>query len=311
MSNNSPAAKSVTYRVGFSIPPQTNLGSVVVEACSNSPLIDLPCTAPDGFDWSNSNLIEQEGLVNFSISPVSTSNRLVFSLDSQITVNENINQQFILNGVDNPNQSGSLYFRISTHETLDSSGNPSNWGGVATQINESMTVSTEVPPMLYFCIGISIDGFDCTSATGSYIDFGELRTDRATLASSQFVVGTNADFGYTVSTYGTTMTSGNNIIPSLSVPSFSATGEPQFGINLRFNSQLNFGQDLVGSGEAQIAPDYNLPNRFKFEDGDLIASSQDVSLENKFTTTYLVNVGSDQPPGVYSTSILYTALASF
>ena len=311
MSNNSPSSRNVTYQIGFSFSNNQTLGSVVVESCSNSPLIDINCEAPDGFSWTESFIYDQSGVEGFSISSTTSSNRLVLALSNSTAINQGVNQQFTLNGIINPSSPGSLYFRILTYESLDGTGPITNSGGVAAQINDYLVISTEVPPMLYFCIGISISGFDCASTTGSYIDFGELSSSSPSVSSSQFVVGTNADFGYAVNVYGNTMTSGNNVINNLNSPTNSIAGQPQFGMNLRYNSNLNFGQDLSGSGLAEVAPDYNIPNRFKFNSGDLIASSNDVSLQNKFTSTYLVNIPPDQKPGVYATSILYTALASF
>lgn len=311
MSNNSPSSKNVTYQIGFTFSNDQTLGSVVIEACSNSPLIDINCEAPDGFSWIDSFIYSQSGVNGFSISNTTSSNQLVLALDSQEAINQGLNQQFTLNGITNPSNPGSLYFRILTYESIAGSGPITNSGGVATQINDYMAISTEVPPMLYFCIGITISGFDCASTAGSYIDFGELSPSSPSVSSSQFVVGTNADFGYAVNVYGNTMTSGNNVINNLNSPANSIAGQSQFGMNLRYNSSLDFGQELSGSGLAEVAPDYNIPDRFKFNSGDLIAFSNDVSLQNKFTTTYLVNIPSDQKPGVYATSILYTALASF
>ena len=190
MSNNSPSSRNVTYQIGFSFSNNQTLGSVVVESCSNSPLIDINCEAPDGFSWTESFIYDQSGVEGFSISNTTSGNRLVLALSNPVAINQGVNQQFTLNGIINPSSPGSLYFRILTYESLDGTGPITNSGGVAAQINDYLVISTEVPPMLYFCIGISISGFDCASTTGSYIDFGELSSSSPSVSSSQFVVVT-------------------------------------------------------------------------------------------------------------------------
>jgi hypothetical protein len=107
------------------------------------------------------------------------------------------------------------------------------------------------------------------------------------------------------------MTSGNNIIQNLTLPTASFPGTPQFGMNLRANLLPAIGQDPVGLGTGVPAPDYNIPNRFIYNSGDMIASSPLTTNYNRMTVSYLVNITADQPPGVYATTITYLATVQF
>jgi hypothetical protein len=107
------------------------------------------------------------------------------------------------------------------------------------------------------------------------------------------------------------MTSGNNIIPSLPLPTASLPGTGQFGINLRANLIPTVGQDPVGLGTGSPSANYDIPNRYTFNDGDNISSSALTSDYNRMTVSYLVNVPKGQAPGIYSTTMTYVATVQF
>lgn len=125
------------------------------------------------------------------------------------------------------------------------------------------------------------------------------------------IAATNADFGLAIAAYGTTMTSGNNIIPALTTPTVSAPGNAQFGLNLRNNSDPDIGEDPSGGGVAMPTAAYNIPNRYVFNSGDIVATSPAVTDTRKFTSSYIVNVSSSQPPGVYTATLTYICTATF
>jgi hypothetical protein len=140
---------------------------------------------------------------------------------------------------------------------------------------------------------------------------GILSSNSANKGQSQYAVATNDPTGYNVFATGTTMTSGNNLIPSLTLPTASLPGTGQFGINLRANLIPVVGQDPVGFGTGLPSANYNIPNRYLFNDGDNISSSSLPSDYNRMTVSYLVNVPKAQPPGIYSTTLTYVATVHF
>jgi hypothetical protein len=176
---------------------------------------------------------------------------------------------------------------------------------------KQLTISTKIPPFLLLCTGLSINSFDCNTATGDYIDLGELSTTQTRFGSSQMVLATNAGGGYNLFLDGSTMTSGNNTISALTNNDVSRPGTSQFGINLRKNTDPSTGQDVQGPGAGVVTTNYNTPNRYRFVSGEQIATSPTSSDYRKFTVSYIVNVPHGQSPGIYVTSVNYDCLANF
>jgi hypothetical protein len=107
------------------------------------------------------------------------------------------------------------------------------------------------------------------------------------------------------------MTSGNDTIAALSLPTSSRAGTSQFGINLRANAVPGVGADSTGSGVIAPTNNYNIPNQFKFQSGDVIASSPGPSNFKTLTVSYIVNISPNQAIGIYDTTITYICTASF
>jgi hypothetical protein len=211
----------------------------------------------------------------------------------------------------NPDVSGPYYVRMETFLTEDATGPDTDYGGLAYSINDAVQISTTVPPFLLFCTGLTITNFDCNTATGDYINFGDLSTSSAKTGASQMVIATNAKFGYSLTINGTTMLSGTNAIPALSASDVSRPGTGQFGVNLRKNTDPSVGQNPAGPGAATVSANYNTPNRYRFVSGEQIASSVTSSDYRKFTVAYLINVPHGQTPGIYVSTIGYICVATF
>jgi len=218
---------------------------------------------------------------------------------------------YSLANVINPSTpSQSVYVRISTYASDDGTGPDTDRGAVVFSTSGGIGVGGYVPPYLTFCVGLTV-GNACSSATGSSINLGLLSKNNTSVATSQFAGATNDFTGYNVFITGTTMISGNNIIPALGAPTASSLGTSQFGINLRANSAPTVGQNPVGTGTAVATPNYNIPNRFVFNSGDNIVNSPLSTDFNITTVSYMVNVNESQPPGVYAATFTYIATASF
>jgi hypothetical protein len=107
------------------------------------------------------------------------------------------------------------------------------------------------------------------------------------------------------------MTSGNNIINPLSPGGASLVGTSQFGLNLRANNSPTVGIDPFGPGSSAATVGYNTPNVFRFISGEAITNSPTSTDFKIFTASYIVNVPPDQTPGIYATTMTFTAIASF
>lgn len=297
------------HTVGFTITDfATPVGSLRFEYCQNDPIIGSPCVPPAGFDISGSTLINQTGETGFSIDSASN-NEVVLGRTSVLPTVGPVTYE--LEDIVNPSTLGSFYTRLYTYPTEDGTGPAAQSGGVAMSTNVDVNLETEVPPYLTFCVAITIDGFDCSSATSFFTSFGEFSTTSTSTATSQMIAATNAGGGYTIRANGTTLTSGNNIIPALTAPTPSQAGISQFGMNLRSNTVPNVGANTSGPGAAVPRPTYNNVNQFRFVPNQVVAGSTVASDFRKFTASYIVNVDEDQAPGIYTTTISYLALANF
>ena len=299
-----------TQDITFTLPSSNNVGSLVFQYCSNLPWVGYICTAPPGLDMTAANISSQAGNTGFSIdSADSAANKLVLTRTAAPVVP--IPNEFVFDNATNPSTPGSVvYIRISSQASNDGSGPAIDTGAVAFAVQSIFNVNAYVPPFLRLCVGITVAP-DCSSIIGDSIDLGILSSTTANKGQSQYAVATNDPTGYNVFATGTTMTSGNNFIPSLSLPTASLPGSGQFGINLRANLIPTVGQEPVGLGTGSPSANYDIPNRFIFNDGDNISNSALPSDYNRMTVSYLVNVPKAQPPGIYSTTVTYVATVQF
>ena len=308
LANNSVSA-TTSYRFGFDVVTTGPIGSLRVQFCSNSPVIGTACVAPGGFDVSAATLISQIGVGGYTIDSSTTANVLVLTRIPFAT--GPVQSRYVLDGVVNPNTNGSYYARIETFVSTDASGAHTDYGGVAFSINDGLSITTTVPPYLLFCTGVEITGLDCGTASGDYINFGELSSTSSKTSEGQIVLASNAGNGLGVWVDGNTMTSGTNVVPALSANDVSRPGTSQFGINLVANSTPSVGQNPSGPGTSTPTANYSIPNRYRFVSGEQIIGTNDVTDLRKFTVSYLVNVAKDQSPGIYVTTLSYICLANF
>jgi hypothetical protein len=218
---------------------------------------------------------------------------------------------YTLDNVVNPSADGSYYIRLQTFSSDDASGAETDHGGLAFAINAQVSITAKVPPYLLFCGGVSIPSFDCDTAAGDYINFGNLSSASTSSAQAQLLIATNAGNGYAIDYGGTTLTSGNNIIPALNVADVSRPGVSQFGINLAANQDPAIGLNQQGPGAGSVAPAYAQPNLYKFLANDVVATSTGTSDYTRYTVSYVANISKTQPAGVYASTLTYVALANF
>ncbi|HSX33634.1 MAG TPA: hypothetical protein VLF91_04840 [Candidatus Saccharimonadales bacterium] len=309
ISSSQAGATNVSYVAKLGVITSGTLGSIEIQFCSNSPLIGDSCTPPTGFDASSAALTFQAGETGFSIFSGSTANDIILTRPPA-NANPGL-AQYVFSGIVNPSTNAPLFARFLTYASSDASGPSTDSGGMALAFNGQITINTEVPPYLIFCLGENITAFDCTTATEPFSDFGNFTAQTARAAQHQMVAATNAGNGYSIWAAGTTMTSGNNTIAAMNALGPSVPGTPQFGLNLRANTTPAVGQDPQGLGVGTPQPNFDQPNRFFFHSGDSLATAGSPDNFRKYTVSYIVNIPANQPGGVYSTTLTYTCLANF
>lgn len=294
----------------FTVPSTATIGSIAFEYCTNSPLDYVPCVAPVGLDVTSGVLSSQTGNTGFSISgPDTTANRLV--LTRAASAGSIGSSTYTVTNIINPTTAAQTSFvRLATFASTDGSGPANDIGAVAFATNNAFEVTAYVPPFLTFCVGVFVT-LNCNSVTGTKVDVGELESGLTATANLQFSGATNDPTGFTTYLNGYTMTSGNNIIPGLASNAGSIVGTSQFGLNLRSNTIPAGGLDPVGAGTSAATAGYDTPNSFRFVNGEAITNSP-ISTDFKlFTATYIINVADSQAPGVYATTMTFTAVAAF
>jgi hypothetical protein len=326
------SATDVTYAVQFRTDPSNgwyDVGGIVVDFCLESPIVGDPnCSSPAGFDLNIVNLVvaNQSGITGFAVSASSDNNTLIITKNIADHIGPNAPIHFDLgaggvnDGVVNPSTGNYTYYaRAFTYNTVAGAesytpANPGSYvdaGGFALSTASAMDVSTIVPPFLFFCTAQSIQGYDCTTGTVLYVNFGDFSETYTSTGTSQLLILTNAGGGYGVRVQGTTLTSGNNVINAMALPNISAIGISQFGMNLVANINPAIGTDPVGPGSASPTATYAIPNIFTYNSGDTIINGSGVTDWRKFTVSYIVNIPAVQAPGVYTTTLTYICLANF
>lgn len=306
--NNEPGTVSA-YTVSFRYMSMMPIGSVDMLFCID-PIPYHPCVTPPGLDASNATLSNQTGEVGYTIQSKSSNHIVLTRVPTMITT---MGSSYTFDNIRNPNFDGqSFAIRLRSHTSVDATGPQVDFGSVKGQVATGISIETQVPPMLIFCVAEEV-AENCTSTNDNYYkDMGQLNPGSTLTAQSQMAVGTNASAGFVITANGVNMSAGNKIIESPESPTESKPGSNQFGINLVANNQPAVGEDPEGTWANAIPmPDYGIDNKFKFVSGDVVAYSPNVSLMKKFTVSYIVNSAEDLKAGIYSTTITYIASGRF
>ena len=305
------ASATTDYRLSFQLAGSEVLGSIKLQLCSNSPLLADSCTAPAGFDISSAALTSQSGETGFTILASGTdANTIVLTRFPANTTSSGV-LTYTFSGVVNPASNGTFFARVQTFASSDASGADTEEGGMAMSVTTPIQISTYVPPYLLFCLGVTITAFDCSTASGNYVNFGNLSDTSTASGTTQMLTATNAGNGFSITVNGTTMISGTNAITGMSAADVSRPGTSQFGMNLVANTTPSVGVNPQGGGGAAPAAGYGVSNFYKFIPGDIVASYNNSDLYKKFTTSYIVNIPKGQAVGVYVSTLTYICTASF
>lgn len=300
--------------------PSTTVGSIDLLFCYDpipsepitpqNPVDHHPCVAPTGLDVSHATLSSQIGETGFTIQS-QTTNEIILTRPPAV-VGETPSSYTFDNIVNPTDTSQTFAIRLSSYSSTDASGQVLNLGSVVSQVGEGVTLETQVPPQIVFCLAHQVQLNCIGTSGGNYTDMGELDPNNTLTATSQMAAGTNASNGYVITVNGTTMEAGTHVIDPLAAPTVSAAGNSQFGINLVANSDPGIGADPDGPfSNATAAPNYTIPNQFMYRDGDVVAEAPNVSLMRRFTVSYIVNSPPDLRAGVYTTTITYICSGRF
>ena len=159
------------------------------------------------------------------------------------------------------------------------------------------------------------------------INVGVLSTASTTTATATFEIQSYLSSGYAVETLSPPPQNGTYTIAAPTTPTASAVGTEQFGINLVGNYissgivSTSCGTVNLGSNPIQLpsssfsygaaATNYNTCGKFMYKNGDIIATSNQSSGETEYTITYIFNISSITPAGLFTMNQQLVAVPTF
>lgn len=308
--NSSLPNVTTSYTLTFGYATPLPVGSVDMLIC-NSPIPYDPCVPPAGLDASQAVLSSQTGESGFSIWSKSSNHIIITRAPGTPTT---LSSSYTFDNIVNPSGTDdSFAIRLQSHSSTDATGPQIDFGSIEGQVTDALTIETQVPPILIFCVAKEVaENCETTTDNSYYTDLGELSPSSTLTTQSQMAVGTNATGGFAITANGTPPSAGTNVIGSSAVPTASTPGTNQFGINLVANSSPSVGSDPEGTWtNALPTADYSTPNLYSYVPGSVVAFAPNVSLMRKFTVSYILNSDKDLRAGVYTTTITYIASGRF
>ncbi len=329
----------VNHEFKFTVPSvgNTTIGSIKFQYCMEAVGSPLPsnCTTPTGLltTGGSTALGYENGATGFTLNK--TTNGAPYITRTAAAVTAGTVLTYRLTNITNPTAvNASFFVRITTYTGTDGATGLVDSGVVTASTATQIVLTGIMPESLIFCTGAaiskSVGGIpDCSTATAGDISFNQLfsPSDTAT-ASSQFSVSTNAIYGYSVSVFGPTLTSGANTITPMTAGGLGVRGTSQFGMNLKLNTTLTStaaigaevdsapnGADFRGQAETG----YGTVDSFKFvasPTGNINIAASDNTVAGPtnaqiFTASYIVNVSGNQVSGTYVSTLTYVATPTF
>lgn len=143
---------------------------------------------------------------------------------------------------------------------------------------------------------------------GGENNLGILSPNATASASTEVSVRSYLSSGYVVQLIGAPPKIPNHTFNNLATPTAPQVGVEQFGVNLRQNTTPAVGADLSQFPDSTFAygavtADYNTPNLFAFNENDIIASSNVSSGRTDYTLSFIMNISTDTPAGLYTTRL--------
>lgn len=186
LSSSSAGAEGVSYSLGFKSVKAAE--ALVVDFCSNSPLVGQSCNAPAGLDVT---AVSSETL-GFSDTVAIDNNTLVAT--GAIAAGSEVAIKF--DGLNNPTSSGTIYARLVTYDTKahaqsyqsNSIGaGATDSGSVAMAITDTITFGVQVPETINFCISEQVIAENCSGVVVPDLQLGAEAEDDSYVLSSDMV----------------------------------------------------------------------------------------------------------------------------
>lgn len=193
---------------------------------------------------------------------------------------------------------------VDDDDTIAIAGTFGDTGTISVDIitDDQVVITATVDPSITFSISDNTIEFGTLSAsTAKYAD--NSGGDASEVEAHQLAAGTNATSGYVIYVSGPTLTSGGNTIDAIGGTNTAYNDDfEQFGI--RFT--VSGGSGAVDAPYAAAGFAYN-----GVSSPDNIGSATGATATSTYSARYLASIASATEAGAYSTTLTYTATATF
>lgn len=193
----------------------------------------------------------------------------------------------------------------STAHTIDISGTFGDTGTIAVDVltDDQVVITATLGPSISFAISDNTIGFGALSISATRYADGSGAGSGSNVTAHNLTAATNATGGYVITVYGPTLTSGGNNIDAIGGTNTAASpGTEQFGV--RYGSSGGSGTVSAPYAASGFAYDgVSAP--------DEIASASGPSDTTTYDAHYIANIAVGTSAGSYSTTLTYTATATF
>ncbi len=345
MSSSAPSASSVTYTVTFTPATSITHPDVILDFCSNDPLIGDSCTATAGTDVPNFSSAAASGWTVTTIG----SNRGIKLTTSTVNFTAATPTTITVTGVTNPSATNYFYGRILTYLTGGAGANTSvspgtyqDYGGVALTTTSNISITSKVFETLSYCV------FQSSCGTPPALTLGDATTGALSVTSAyvnsnaQYTIATNAGSGAAVVMRGTTLcrsgTPSNCNTGSASqytitgiggTSATSSVGSEQFGFCVNTTgatgglaAQAPYNDTINNCNSGLTTGTYSGTSKFGFNDTTSTGGTNNATGSSVMTSTgaissytgtfsFLGNIAATTEAGIYTTSLNTVATGTF
>ena len=327
MSSSNPSATAVSYNVTFTPASTTSIEGVIVDFCSNSPIVGATCTAPSGLSIGTPTVTYGTGIGTGWTASALTASTLELNNTTAQAQSTSTADNFTLTTATNPSALGTFYARILTYASSTVAGaDPASYtatapgtyvddGGDALSTVAVINISATVQEALSFCDYVSTAS-SCSTTSPISFSMGHLINGVTVIDSSavytngvDFNISTNALHGAAINLEGGTLTSGANTIPAVGGTAGAITaGTANFGIYL---STLGANTTVVSPYTSSSAGYALNTTATTGTYGQEIAAVSGPVSNSISTITYGVTASNTTAPGVYTATHQLIATATF
>lgn len=327
MSSSANGADNTAYKVGFTtVTNGATIGSVVVEFCSNTPILGDTCTAPSGFNTNKATLALNNltgNITGLTIDTTnSTGNKIVLTRSAAAVAAGAVSFELgngTSNGLKNPTTTNTTFFaRLILFPSTDGTGNEITGsidaGGVALSTANVLDVTAKVQETLVFCVYTQAD---CATG-GTAVALGDTNgvlsaTNTVYTNTAKFDLASNALGGVAVKLKGDTLKSGSfSITPSgtTCTADSALTSVEQFGVRV---SSTGAGQSsstplLYGCGANNHTFDVANTNTVY---GENIVTTAGATDPSSSTLELAAKAAGTTEAGIYTTTLQLIATATY